>query len=108
MTEPDVSLALHPGDWFRTAIVEPYRVDLAELADYLGLTREELGGLLHGARRLDHLLAVRLEQAFGVSSEWLLRLQESFDLAQRGGKAAAAAAVERLAGDEPPGLPEVR
>lgn len=84
MIEPEISLALHPGDWFRTAIVEPYRVDLIELAAYLGFGREDLAALLHGAVPLDHVSAVRLEEAFGVSSEWLLRMQESFDLAHGG------------------------
>ncbi|MEJ5976001.1 HigA family addiction module antitoxin [Novosphingobium sp. PS1R-30] len=84
MIEPEISLALHPGDWFRTAIVEPYGVDLIELAHHLGFTREHLTALLHGVRPLDHVSAVRLEEAFGVSSEWLLRMQESFDLAQAG------------------------
>ncbi len=80
-TEPEISLAIHPGDWFRTAIVEPYGVDLAFLAEYLSLDREGLGLLLYGKRPMDHMMAVRLEQEFEVSSEWLLRLQESFDLA---------------------------
>ena len=81
MIEPEISLALHPGDWFRTAIVEPYRVDLVVLAEHLGFTREDLAALLRGEMALDHISAVRLEAAFGVSSEWLLRMQESFDLA---------------------------
>ncbi|MCW1428499.1 HigA family addiction module antitoxin [Novosphingobium sp. JCM 18896] len=84
MIEPEISLALHPGDWFRTAIVEPYRVDLAQLADHLGFDRESLAALLRGELPLDHISAVRLEEAFGVSSEWLLRMQESFDLAHGG------------------------
>ena len=85
-SDPAISLALHPGDWFRTTVVEPYRVDLAELADHLGFTREELAALLHGDAPLDHVSAVRLEEAFGISSEWLLRMQESFDLANGGGE----------------------
>lgn len=84
MIEPEISLALHPGDWFRTAIVEPYRVDLTLLADHLGFTRDDLAVLLHGGMPLDHVSAVRLEEAFGVSSEWLLRMQESFDLTHAG------------------------
>ena len=84
MTEPEISLALHPGDWLRTAVVEARRVDLAKLADYLGFDREALSALLYGRIPLDHVTAVRLEEVFGVSSDWLLRLQESFDLAQAG------------------------
>lgn len=83
MDEPDFSLALHPGDWFRTTVVEPYRVDLAELADHLGISRQDLNALLHGEQPLSPLSAVRLEEAFGVSSELLLRMQEGYDLIQR-------------------------
>ena len=51
------------------------------------LSTEERATLLGAPEKMPVLIPTRaFEEAFGISSEWLLRMQESFDLANGGGE----------------------
>ena len=70
----------HPGDFIRTEIVEP--AGLSVTAAALGVSRPALSSLLNGKAGLSGDMALRIEKAFGVKMDTLLRMQASYDIAQ--------------------------
>jgi antitoxin HigA-1 len=48
----------------------------------LGVTRPALSALLNERAALSPEMAVRIEKAFGVSMETLMRMQNSYDIAK--------------------------
>ena len=51
-------------------------------AEALGVTRATLSTLLNERARLSPEMALRVEKAFGVSMDTLMRMQNSYDIAQ--------------------------
>ena len=51
-------------------------------AQVLGVTRATLSTLLNEHSQLSSEMALRIEKAFGVSMDTLMRMQNSFDIAQ--------------------------
>lgn len=72
----------HPGQFVRTEIVEPLALSVTSAAAVLGVTRVALSSLLNGRAALSSEMALRIEKAFGVSMDTLMRMQNSFDIAQ--------------------------
>ncbi len=72
----------HPGDFIRTEIIEPTGLSMAGAAAALGVSRPALSRLLHGKTSLSGEMALRLEKAFGVKMDTLVRMQASYDIAQ--------------------------
>ncbi len=75
------SFAIHPGPWIRAELIEAYALSVTVAAGKLGVTRQALSNLLNGKAALSAEMAVRLEKAFGVSADTLLRMQSRHDLA---------------------------
>jgi len=73
--------AIHPGDWLRTEIVEPHGLSVTEAARHLGVTRQALSTLLNARAGLSADMAIRLEKAFGVKADTMLRMQAAHELA---------------------------
>ncbi len=48
----------------------------------LGVTRPALSALMNERAHLSSEMALRIEKAFGVSTDTLMRMQNSFDIAQ--------------------------
>lgn len=71
----------HPGDFIRTEILAPLGLSVTAAAAVLGVTRPALSALLNGRAALSPEMAQRLEMAFGVSMDTLLRMQTSYDIA---------------------------
>jgi addiction module HigA family antidote len=76
------SLAVHVGGWLKTEIVEPAQVSVTALAAHFGVSRQALSTLLNGHASLSADMAIRLEKAFGVKADTLLKMQAAFELAQ--------------------------
>lgn len=76
------SLAVHPGDWLKTEVVEPYGITVKALAEHLGVSRQALSNLLNGHGGLSADMALRFEKAFGIKADTLLRMRLAHDLAQ--------------------------
>jgi addiction module HigA family antidote len=72
----------HPGGFVKSEIVEPLGLSVTDAADVLGVTRPALSALLNERASLSPEMALRLEKAFGVSMDTLMRMQNSFDIAQ--------------------------
>ncbi len=72
----------HPGAFVKFEVIEPLDLSVTDAARVLGVTRAALSALLNERSSLSPEMALRIEQAFGVSMDTLLRMQLSFDIAQ--------------------------
>ena len=76
------SLAVHPGDWLKSEVVDPHGVSINRLAACFHVTRQTLSNLLNGHTGLSADMAIRFEKAFGINADTLMRMQTTFDMAQ--------------------------
>jgi addiction module HigA family antidote len=72
----------HPGDFIRTEIIEPAGLTVTAAAAALQVSRPALSSLLNGKASLSGDMALRLEKAFGVKMDTLMRMQASYDIAR--------------------------
>ena len=73
----------HPGDFIRTEIVEELGLSVAQAAEILGVHQTTLSDLLNSNATLSAEMALRIEKAFGISMDTLLRMQAWYDAEQR-------------------------
>lgn len=71
----------HPGGFVRAEILEPAGLSVTAAAEVLGVTRPALSALINERAALSPEMALRLEKAFGVSMDTLMRMQNSYDIA---------------------------
>jgi addiction module HigA family antidote len=72
----------HPGDFIRTEIIEAAGLTVTAAAIALRVSRPTLSSLLNGKADLSGDMALRIEKAFGVKMDTLMRMQSSYDIAQ--------------------------
>ncbi len=72
----------HPGGFVKHEIIEPHGLSVTDAARILGVTRPALSALLNERAALSPEMALRVEEAFGVSMDTLMRMQNSHDVAQ--------------------------
>lgn len=72
----------HPGEFIRAEIIEVMGLNVAKAAGILGVRRATLSDLLNGNAALSPEMALRIEKAFGVSMDMLLRMQAWHDAAR--------------------------
>ena len=72
----------HPGGFIKFEIIEPLGLSVTSAAEVLGVTRATLSTLLNERAHLSPEMALRIEKAFGVSMDTLMRMQNSYDIAQ--------------------------
>jgi antitoxin HigA-1 len=72
----------HPGDFIRTEIIKPAGLSVTAAARALQVSRPALSSLLNGNADLSGDMALRIEKAFGVKMDTLMRMQASYDIAQ--------------------------
>jgi addiction module HigA family antidote len=72
----------HPGGFVKSEIIEPLGLSVTAAAQALGVTRATLSTLLNEHSQLSSEMALRIEKAFGVSMDTLMRMQNSYDIAQ--------------------------
>ena len=85
MTESGIKVNMtpsHPGDFVRTEIIEELGLTVTKSAEILGVRRATLSDLLHGKSALSPEMALRIEKAFDVSMDMLLRMQAWHDAFQ--------------------------
>ena len=73
---------LHPGDFIKTEIVEAHGLSVTAAAEALGVSRPTLSSLLNGNAGLSGDMALRIEKAFGVKMDTLMRMQSAYEIAQ--------------------------
>ena len=72
----------HPGDFIRTEIIQPAGLSVTAAAAALKVSRPALSSLLNGKADLSGDMALRIEKAFGVRMDTLMRMQSSYDIAR--------------------------
>ena len=69
----------HPGEFIRAEVLEPLSLNVTRAAEILGVCRATLSDLLNGRAALSPEMALRIEKAFDVSMDLLLRMQAWHD-----------------------------
>ena len=72
----------HPGHFIRTEIIEPAGLSVTAAAAALRVSRPALSSLLNGKADLSGDMALRIEKAFGVKMDTLMRMQSAYDIAE--------------------------
>lgn len=69
----------HPGEFVREEILNELGLSVSRAAEVLGVRRATLSDLVNGNASLSPETVLRLEKAFGVSMDMLLRMQAWYD-----------------------------
>jgi antitoxin HigA-1 len=72
---------VHPGGFVKSEIIKPLELTVTDAARALGVTRPALSAFLNGRAALSPEMALRIEKAFGVRMDTLMRMQNSHDIA---------------------------
>ena len=70
---------LHPGEFFRDEILDELGLSVAKAAEILDVRRATLSDLVNGNASLSAEMALRIEKAFGLSMDTMLRMQAWYD-----------------------------
>ena len=84
-TDHDFSLRMtpsHPGQFVRIEVIDELGLNITKAAEILGVRRATLSALLNGRAGMSAEMALRVEKAFGVSMDMLLRMQAWYDASQ--------------------------
>lgn len=82
MTDAPVTVRMtpaHPGVFVREEILDELGLSVSKAAEVLGVRRATLSDLTNGKAAMSAEMALRIEKAFGVSMDTLLRMQALFD-----------------------------
>jgi addiction module HigA family antidote len=72
----------HPGEVIREDIIKALGLTVTRAAAILGVRRATLSDVTRCKAAVSSEMALRLEKAFGVSMDLLLRMQAGYDAAQ--------------------------
>ena len=78
----------HPGRFVRLEVIDALELSVTDGAKALGVTRPALSALLNGRASLSPDMALRIEKAFGLKMDTLLRMQAAYDAAEVRGREA--------------------
>ena len=70
---------VHRRGFIRREIIEPLELAVTSAAKVLDVSRQSLSTLLNEGADLSADMALRIEKAFGVSMDTLMRMQNSFE-----------------------------
>jgi antitoxin HigA-1 len=69
----------HPGRFFQEEVLDEYGLSISRAAEVLGVRRATLSDLVNGKAALSAEMALRMEKAFGLDLDTMLRLQAGYD-----------------------------
>lgn len=72
----------HPGELIREEVLKPLGLTVSHAANLLGVRRATLSDVTRCKAAVSSEMALRLEKAFGVSMDLLVRMQAGYDAAQ--------------------------
>jgi len=72
----------HPGEFIHRQVLAPLNLSITKAAEVLGVRRATLSDFINGKSALSPEMALRLEKAFDVKMDYLLRMQALYDTAQ--------------------------
>jgi addiction module HigA family antidote len=87
----------HPSNFIRHEIIHDLGLTIKDAAEALGVTRAALSALVNQRSSLSPEMALRIEKAFGVSMDTLMRMQGSYDIAQMRNRGDAIAVTRHVA-----------
>ena len=76
-----VARPAHPGRFIKMEVMEPLGLSVTRTAKVLGVTRPALSALVNGRAALSSDMALRMEKAFGLKMDTLLRMQTAYEIA---------------------------
>lgn len=76
------AIHVHPGPWLKRQFLETHGINVKDLAQHIGVSRQNLSNILNGHTALTADMAIRFEKAFGLKADTLVRMQSAYDLAQ--------------------------
>ena len=82
MSEASIEIGMrppHPGSFIREEILEELGLSVARAAEILRIRRATLSDLVNEKAALSAEMALRIEKAFGVNMDTLLRMQAWYD-----------------------------
>lgn len=72
--------ALHPGKILKEEFMIPFELTGSRLAKDLGVPASRINSLVHGRRRINADIALRLGAYFGLPPQFWMTLQADYDL----------------------------
>ncbi|MBF6558698.1 MAG: HigA family addiction module antidote protein [Candidatus Binataceae bacterium] len=69
----------HPGAFIRDEVLSELKLSVSQAAVILGVRRATLSDLVNGKAALSPEMALRVEKAFGINLDTLLRMQAWYD-----------------------------
>jgi addiction module HigA family antidote len=72
----------HPGEVIGEDVIKALGLTVTRAAGILGVRRATLSDVTRGKAAVSSEMALRLEKAFGVSMDLLLKMQAGYDAAQ--------------------------
>jgi addiction module HigA family antidote len=69
----------HQGEFIRDEILDELELSVAKAAEILDVRRATLSDLVNGNASLSAEMALRIEKAFGLSMDTMLRMQAWYD-----------------------------
>jgi addiction module HigA family antidote len=72
----------HPGEFIRSEVLDELGLTVTKAAEVLGVRRATLSDFLQGRASLSPEMALRIEKAFRLDMEMLLRMQAWYDTKQ--------------------------
>lgn len=82
MAESEIKAGMrpaHPGEFIREEVLEPLGLGISKAAAALGVRRATLSDLVNEKAALSAEMALRIEKAFGLDMETMLRMQAWHD-----------------------------
>ncbi len=72
----------HPGVFIKEELIDPNNLTITTAADVLGVDRRTLSNFVNAKSSLSPEMGLRIEKAFGIKMDTLMRMQTSFDIAK--------------------------
>lgn len=72
----------HPGEFIRTEVIEDLGLSVDKAAEVIGVNPSDFSDVLNCRSQLSPEMALRVEKAFGVGMDMLLRMQAWYDASQ--------------------------
>lgn len=69
----------HPGEFIREEVLDELGLNVSQAAEVLGVRRATLSELVNSNAGLSPEMALRIEKAFGIDMDMLLRMQAWHD-----------------------------
>lgn len=77
---PDNRAPTHPGEVLRKDFLEPLDLTVSDLADHLGVSRQRVSAVVNERREVTVETALLLAEAFEMSAQFWLNLQQKRSL----------------------------